>query len=152
MATRVRSFSLKIASWMRSAVPIPQTKLAANWPDMVRKFDSRSKQAVSNDEEERISSAANLSRVYTNRPVRATAITLWENAGLTNREIMAISGHRNEWSLQSYHNMPSANQLRKCSNVLSLALGFFFCFLFCFVFFFTSTGSDSIFLMKHALL
>ena len=70
-----------------------------------------------------ISSAANLSRVYTNHSVRATAITLWANAGLTNREIMAISGHRNESSLQSYHNMPSAHQLRKCSDVLSLALG-----------------------------
>ena len=48
---------------------------------------------------------------------------MWANAGLTNREIMAISGHRNESSLQSYHNMLSAHQLRKCSNVLSLALG-----------------------------
>ena len=70
-----------------------------------------------------ISSEANLSRVYTNHSVRATAITLWANTGLTNREIMAIFGHRNESSLQSYHNMPSAHELRKCSDVLSLALG-----------------------------
>ena len=63
------------------------------------------------------------SHVYTNHSVRTTAITLWANAGLTNREIMAISGHRSESSLQSYHNMPSAHQLRKCSDVLSLALG-----------------------------
>ena len=35
---------------MRSAVPISQTKLAANWQDMVRKSAARSKQAVSNDE------------------------------------------------------------------------------------------------------
>ena len=70
-----------------------------------------------------ISSAAGLSRIYTNHPVRATAITLWANAGLTNREIMAISGHRSESSLQSYHNMPSVQQLRKCSNVLTVALG-----------------------------
>ena len=66
-----------------------------------------------------ISSAAGLSRIYTNHSVRATAITLWANAGLTNREIMAISGHRNESSLQNYHNMPSVQQLRKCSNVLT---------------------------------
>ena len=70
-----------------------------------------------------ISSAAGLSRVYTNHSVRATAITLWSTAGLTNREIMAISGHRNESSLKSYHSMPSANQLRKCSDVLASALG-----------------------------
>lgn len=70
-----------------------------------------------------ISSAAGLSRVYTNHSVRATAITLWANAGLTNRAIMAISGHRNESSLQSYHSMPSVNQLRNCSDILSTALG-----------------------------
>ena len=70
-----------------------------------------------------ISFAANLSRVYTNHSVRATAITLRANAGLTNREIMATFGHRNESSLQSYHNMPSAHEQRKCNDVLSLALG-----------------------------
>ena len=45
-----RSFSLKIASWMRIAVPISKTKLAANWQDMVWKSATRSKQAVSSDE------------------------------------------------------------------------------------------------------
>ena len=85
-----------------------------NWPLGVNELSAMMKE---------ISSAANLSRVYTNHSVRATAITLWANAGLTNREIMAISGHRNESNLQSYHNMPSAHQLRKCSDVLSLALG-----------------------------
>jgi len=70
-----------------------------------------------------ISSAAGLSRVYTNHSVRATAIALWSTAGLTNREIMAISGHRNESSLKSYHSMPSPNQLRKCSDVLASAPG-----------------------------
>lgn len=70
-----------------------------------------------------ISSTARLSRIYTNNSVRATAITLWENAGLTNQEIMAISSHRNESSLQNYHNMPSVQQFRKCSNILTVALG-----------------------------
>jgi len=36
---------------------------------------------------------------------------------------MAISGHRNESSLQNYHNMPSVQQLRQCSNVLTVARG-----------------------------
>ena len=69
-----------------------------------------------------LSLAAKLSRVYTNHCVRATAITLWSNAGLANRHIMAISGHRNEQSLKSYNSRPSSNQLQQCSNVLSQAL------------------------------
>ena len=36
--------------------------------------------------------------------LRATAITLWSNAGVPNKHIMAISGHRNEQSLA----LPSA--------------------------------------------
>ena len=49
-----------------------------------------------------ISEETQLSSVYTNHCVRATAITLWPDAGLENRHIMAISGHRNEQSLKSY--------------------------------------------------
>ena len=70
-----------------------------------------------------ISSAAGLSRIYTNHSIRATAMTLWSTAGLTNREIMAISGHRNKSSLKRYHCRPSVNQRRKCSDVLACALG-----------------------------
>ena len=68
-----------------------------------------------------ISSEAGLSQ--TNHSVRATAITLWANSGLTNREIMAISGHRNESSLHSYYSIPLVKQLRRCSDVLCTALG-----------------------------
>ena len=66
-----------------------------------------------------ISQAAQLSRVYTNHSVRATAITLWSNAGVPNRHIMAISGHRNEQSLAHYNTRPSTAQLLHCSEVLS---------------------------------
>ena len=69
-----------------------------------------------------ISKKASLSRIYTSHPVRATDITLWANVGLSDREIMAISGHRSEASLRSYHQQPSVNQLRKCSEVLTVAL------------------------------
>lgn len=69
-----------------------------------------------------ISKDASLSRIYTNHFVRATAITLWANAGISDREIMAISGHRSEASLRTYHQQPSVNQLRKCSDVLTVAL------------------------------
>jgi len=69
-----------------------------------------------------ISKEALLSKVYTNHSVRATAITLWSNAGIPNRHIMAISGHRNEQSLGHYKSRPSVNQLHNCSEVLSNAL------------------------------
>ena len=69
-----------------------------------------------------LSKAANLSKIYTNHSVRATAITLWSDAGLSNRHIMSLSGHRNENSLRSYNTRPSSQQLQLCSNVLSTAL------------------------------
>ena len=66
--------------------------------------------------------AANLSKIYINHSVRATAITLWSDAGLSNRHIMSLSGHRKENSLRSYNTPPSSQQLQLCSNVLSTAL------------------------------
>ena len=66
-----------------------------------------------------ISEAASLSHPYTNHSLGATAITLWSNAGIPNRHIMAISGHRNEQSLAHYNTRPSTTQLRNCSDVLS---------------------------------
>jgi len=69
-----------------------------------------------------ISEEASLSKVYTNHSVRATAITLWSDAGVANRHIMAISGHRNEQSLAHYNSRPSSSQLHNCSTFLSEAL------------------------------
>ena len=66
--------------------------------------------------------AAKLSQVYTNHCIRATAITLWSDAGLSNRRITTLSGHRNENSLKSYNARPSSQQLQVCSNILSSAL------------------------------
>ncbi|CAH3041028.1 unnamed protein product, partial [Pocillopora meandrina] len=69
-----------------------------------------------------ISEAAKLSKMYTNHSVRATAITSWSNAGIQNRHIMAISGHRSEQSLAHYNTQPSTSQLQHCSEVLSSSL------------------------------
>ena len=69
-----------------------------------------------------ISRAAELSKAYTNHSVRATAITLWSNAGVQNRHIMAISGHHSEHSLAHYNTRPSTSQLQQCSDVLSRSL------------------------------
>ena len=70
----------------------------------------------------KISEAAGLSKIYTNHSIRATAITLWSNAGVPNRHIMSISGHRNEQSHAHYNFRPSVSQLKNCSDVLSRAL------------------------------
>ena len=58
-----------------------------------------------------LSKAANLSKIYTNHSVRATAITLWSDAGLSNHHIMLLSGHRNGNSLRSNNTRPSSQQL-----------------------------------------
>ena len=69
-----------------------------------------------------LSKLASLSKIYTNHSVRATAITLWSNAQVPSRHIMAISGHRSEASLRNYNACPSSEQLRACSDILSGAL------------------------------
>ena len=69
-----------------------------------------------------ISQAADLLQNYTNHSVRATAITVWSNAGIPNRHVMAISGHPNEQCLVHYNARPSSLQLRNCSDVLSRSL------------------------------
>lgn len=47
-----------------------------------------------------ISTKTMLFKVYTNHCVRVTAITLWSEAGLSDRHICHISGHRDPNSLQ----------------------------------------------------
>ena len=69
-----------------------------------------------------ISKLASLSKMYTNHCVRATAITLWSDAQVPSRHIMAISGHRSKASLKNYKARPSSEQLRACSDILSGAL------------------------------
>ena len=64
---------------------------------------------------------AALSKVYTNHRVRATAITIWSDAEIPARHIMVISGHANEQSIARYNTRPSAQQLERCSDVLSRA-------------------------------
>ena len=69
-----------------------------------------------------INTDAKLSQVYTNHCVRATAITLWGEAGMPDRQICHISGHKDPNSLRHYHSRPSRAQLRNSSNILSRAL------------------------------
>ena len=69
-----------------------------------------------------ISEVASLPQLYTNHSVRATAMTLQSYAGIPNRRIMAISGHRSEQSLAHYNTRPSTSQVRNLSEVLPQSL------------------------------
>eukprot|EP00117_Sycon_ciliatum_P013121 scpid80414/ scgid13915/ len=50
----------------------------------------------------RLSDVAGLLEMYTNHCLRVTSITLMKKAGLEDRKIMAVSGHKSVASLQSY--------------------------------------------------
>ena len=73
-------------------------QLAANWLDIWYENQSLRVNKLPPMKKE-ISFSTNLSLVSTNHSVRATAITLWANAGLNNHEIVATFGHCNESNL-----------------------------------------------------
>ena len=57
------------------------------------------------DKMKQISKQANLSKMYTNHSIRATAVTILDKSGQSGfeaRHIMAVSGHKDESSLRSY--------------------------------------------------
>ena len=49
-----------------------------------------------------ISQQAQLSVIYTNHSIRATAVTIFDRSGFEARQIMSVSGHRSESSLKIY--------------------------------------------------
>ena len=65
--------------------------------------------------------AADIQKLKSSNTI-ATAITLWSDAQVPSRHIMAISGHRSEASLKSYNTRSSSEKLRACSDVLSGAM------------------------------
>lgn len=64
-----------------------------------------------------ISAAASLSRVYTNHCLRATVVSRLSGAGVEERHIMSVTGHKNAASLASY-SRPTAEQQRSMSRLL----------------------------------
>ncbi|CAG2211426.1 KCTD1_15 [Mytilus edulis] len=71
-----------------------------------------------NDMMKSISKDAGLSKVYTNHCVRATTINVLAHSGVSDREIMKITGHKCERSLNSYHSDSSDKQKRDYSAIL----------------------------------
>jgi hypothetical protein len=65
-----------------------------------------------------ISMDADLSTNYTNHCVIATTITLLSHAGIEAREIMRISGYKNEQSIKSYNTDSSEAQKQMYSGIL----------------------------------
>lgn len=69
-----------------------------------------------------ISVGAELSQIYTNHSVPASAITLLSNANVPDRHIMFVSGHSSEQSLAHYSSRPSVTQLESVSDTISNAV------------------------------
>ena len=69
-----------------------------------------------------MSKGANLSQVYTNHSVRASAITVLSDANVPDRHIMFVSEHSSEQSNSHYSARPSAPQLESVSDTISNAL------------------------------
>ena len=68
----------------------------------------------------RISKEANLSRIYTNHSIRATAVTILDKSGFEARHIMTVSWHRNESSTRAYSKTDQTAK-RRMSETLTAA-------------------------------
>ena len=69
----------------------------------------------------KLSTDAELSYIYTNHSIRATAITVLDECGYEARHIMAVSGHKSENSIRSYAARTSLSKKRKMSEALSFS-------------------------------
>ncbi|XP_014672140.1 PREDICTED: uncharacterized protein LOC106812712 [Priapulus caudatus] len=67
----------------------------------------------------KLSKEAELSDTYTNHCVRATTITVLNDVGFKDRDIVSVSGHRNEKSLASYVADTRVDTKRNMSDALS---------------------------------
>lgn len=54
-----------------------------------------------------LSTALNLSQIYTNHDIRVTATTTLCRAGFNFKQVMAVTGHRSTSSVANYHKVNS---------------------------------------------
>ena len=66
----------------------------------------------------KLSKAAGLSQIYSNHCLRATVATRLSRAGVPDREIINVTGHKNEQSLKHYVTAQTACQKRKLSTII----------------------------------
>jgi hypothetical protein len=66
-----------------------------------------------------ISKEANASKTYTNHSVKASTATILKKAGIPAQDIMAVTGHRNIASLESYAQGPTSDDRAKMSKILA---------------------------------
>lgn len=70
------------------------------------------------DKMKNISKSSGCSKIYTNHSLRATCVTMLDNAGFASRDIMSVSGHKSESSLKHY--VKTSDAKKKCmSSVLA---------------------------------
>ncbi|XP_060575807.1 uncharacterized protein LOC132733222 [Ruditapes philippinarum] len=67
----------------------------------------------------KISTQANLSRIYTNHCLRATAIKALDDAGVEARHIMRVSGHQSMLSIDLYAKRLSESKKEEINDILS---------------------------------
>lgn len=60
-------------------------------------------------------------KLYTNHCLRATSVTILNNAGFNNRDIMTVSGHHAETSIQNYARTTESKK-EEMSNVIAAAI------------------------------
>ena len=72
------------------------------------------------DKMKSISLKAGTSQVYTNHCLRATSVTILDEAGFEARDIMTVSGHHAETSIKSYARTSSAKKKRMSTAIASV--------------------------------
>ena len=70
----------------------------------------------------KLSKKHNLSMIYTNHSIRATSVTVMDEADIEARHIMKVSGHKSESSIRSYARRICEPKLADISNILSEGL------------------------------